>query len=177
MDRNRRENKIVPFALPWHVIQEVDLVRLIGDHHRRAALCVHAEVMADDLPRRPDAKTLTAFLAALDERVIQTETDDWSFWGAMQVHGRDDTLVSTVLDHIRARRASDVASAREVIAALDAGADIAPDMLGYILRGFFTHCLRSIDFEQLAVLAMAGHRMTPDARALLTDALAEGVAA
>ena len=34
-------------------------------------------------------------------------------------------------------------------------------MLGYILRGFFTHCLRSIDFEQLAVLAMAGHRMTP----------------
>jgi hypothetical protein len=46
-----------------------------------------------------------------------------------------------------------------------------------MLRSFFTGGRRAIDFERLTIIALAGHRLTPDARALPADALADGVPA
>lgn len=178
MDRNPLQGSVVPFARRWHVIREIDLVRLIGGHRRRLALCDQAEEIADDLPRRPGATATAAFLAALDALVMHGEDDADAFLAAMLLSGHDDPLTRTLLDHIHARHAADAAAARELIVTL-AGADAppAPETLGHMLRGFFTGCRRAIDFEQLTILALAGHRLTPDARALLADALAQRAAA
>lgn len=176
MERNRLQGSVVPFARRWHVIQEIDLVRLVAEHRRRADLCDRLEGMADLLPERPAADEAAAIERALADLVERNEHDEFAFLQAMLLHGRDDALASALLDHIRRRHAADTAAAQELIAALrcDGPADHIPlaETLGHMLRGFFTGCRRAIDFEQLTILTLAARRLTPDARALLVDALA-----
>lgn len=71
MDRNPLQGSVVSFARRWHVIQEIDLIRLVQEHRRRLALCGQAEAMADALPDRPDAATMTLFLQALEALVTR----------------------------------------------------------------------------------------------------------
>lgn len=42
MNRNLLQGSVVPFARRWHIIQEIDLIRLLQEHRRRLALCEHA---------------------------------------------------------------------------------------------------------------------------------------
>lgn len=178
MDRNPLQGSVVPFARRWHVIHEIDLVRLIQEHRRRLALCDQAEAIADGLPERPDAPMRTAFLAALQGLVAKGERVDGDYLAAMLLNGHEDPLAWTLLDHVRHRHMADGAAARDLIEAFD-GADAAmgPEALGHMLRCFFTGCRRAVDFEQLTIIALAGHRLTREARALLVEALADNVAA
>ena len=64
MDRNPLHGSVIPFARRWHVIHEIDLVRLIEDQRGRLAVCDRAERIADALPQRPDGAALTEVLAA-----------------------------------------------------------------------------------------------------------------
>lgn len=169
--------RVVPFARRWHVIQEIDLIRLVGSQRGRLALCELAEHIADDLPQQREPET-TTFLAALDGLVMGGGADEDACLAAMLLGGPDDPLAQTLLDHIRTRHVAEVAAARELIAALtEADAAPSPETLGHMLRGFFTACRHAVDFEQLTIIALAGHRLTPDARAVLADALAESAAA
>lgn len=175
MDRNPLQGSVVPFARRWHVIHEIDLIRLIQEHHRRLALCTQAEAIADDLPRRPAAPAMAAFREGLAGK---GQWADGDYLQAMLVNGHEGPLARTLIDHIRHRRMADGAAARELMAAFDeADAFAAPETLGHMLRSFFTGCRRAIDFEQLTIIALAGHRLTPEARALMEDALADGVVA
>lgn len=172
MNRNPLQGSVVPFARRWHVIQEIDLVRLTGEHRRRADLCVQAEAIADALPCWPDADVLAAFIAALDG-IAAREGDESALLDAMLLHGHHDPLAETLLRHVRQRHATDSEAACELVAALAEGDDRpCSETLGYMLRGFFNGCRRTIDFEQVTILALAGHRLTQDARALLAGALA-----
>lgn len=178
MDRNRLQGSVVPFARRWHVIQEIDLIRLVQEHRRRLALCEQAEAMADALPDRQDAPTITLFLQALETLVTRGEQADGVYLEAMLSNGRADPLTDTLLDHVRHRHRTDAAAAREVVATFaEADACAAPETLGYMLRSFFVGCRRAIDFEQLVIIALAGHRLTPEARGLLVDALTKSLVA
>ncbi|MGE7204098.1 hypothetical protein ACQKJZ_00295 [Sphingomonas sp. NPDC019816] len=176
MNDSRLEIRVVPFARRWHVIHEIDLVGMIAEHRRRAAICAWAELIADGLPNRPDDEGLGRFLGTLDDMATRIETGGPPLWDTTLRHGDRDPLGTILRDHVRDRHMADAAAAREVIAAFDVEADTASETLGYILRGFFAACRGGVEFEQLAVLALAGHRLTPDARAVLTDALAQGFA-
>lgn len=175
MECNRFQGSVVPFARRWHVIQEIDLIRLVGEHRRRADLCDRLEAMADLLPERPTTDEAAATERALAELVQLNERNERAFLRTMLLHGRDDALALVLLDHISQRYAADIAAAQELIAALrcDGPAEHIPsaETLGHMLRGFFTGCRRAIDFEQLTILTLAAERLTPDARALLVDAL------
>jgi len=175
MERNRLQGSVVPFARRWHVIQEIDLVRLVGEHRRRAALCDRLEAVADRLPDRPAPDEAAAIERALAAVVERDERDEIALLRAMLLHGPVQPLARSLIDHIRRRHASDAAAAQELTAALQptAARDPVPsaETLGHMLRGFFTGCRRAIDFEQLTILTLAGHRLTPDARALLVEAL------
>ncbi|MGP7794486.1 hypothetical protein [Sphingomonas sp. CLY1604] len=175
MNRSPLQGSVVPFARRWHVIDEIDLVRLAGEHRRRVDLCAQAEAIADALPRWPDADIVSPFLAALNG-IAAREGDECALLDAMLLHGHDDPLAETLLQHIRQRHAADGECARELVAALAEGDDRpCSETLGYMLRGFFSSCRRAIDFEQVTILALAGHRLTQDARALIVDALADGL--
>lgn len=175
IDRNPLQGSVVPFARRWHVIQEIDLVRLIAEHRRRADLCAQAEAIADALPHGADPDAVTAFVAALGG-IAAREGDERALLEAMLIHDGDDPLAETLLRHIGQRYAADADMARELIDALAEGDDRpCTETLGHMLRGFFSGCRRAIDFEQVTILALAGHRLTPEARALLADALAAGL--
>lgn len=110
--------------------------------------------------------------------MLRDGDDADAFLAAMLLNGHGDPLAVALLDHLRARHVADAAAAGELIAAF-AGADgpPAPETLGHMLRGFFTGCRQAIDFEQLAILTLAGHRLTRNTRALLADALMQRVTA
>ncbi|MFD1787536.1 hypothetical protein ACFSC3_08125 [Sphingomonas floccifaciens] len=180
MKHNRLEGSVVAFTRRWHVIQEVDLVRLIGEHRRRAALCESVEAVADALPLLPDPAVAEMLCRELDDMVAGNERDELPFLEAMLVDGHDDPLAAALLDQVRIRCVDDAAKAADVIRALRAPLrtrrPLHADALGYLLRGFIEDCRRAIGFEQLTILAVAGHRLTPDARALLIDCLTPGPA-
>lgn len=176
MDRNPLQGSVVPFARRWHVIHEIDLIRLMREHRDRLALCAEAEAMADALPDRPTPAALARFSAALDTLVTRGESADGAYLTAMLSGGRDEPLADTLLDHIRHRHRTDAAAARELVAAFaEPEAFDAPETLGHMLRSFFTGCRRAVDFEQLTIVTLAGHRLTPEARGLLVDALADSL--
>lgn len=178
MDRNPLQGSVVPFARRWHVIDEIDLIRLVQEHRRRWSLCAQAEAIADALPDRPAASVMTAFTTALEDMVVKGEQTDDAYLDAMLLNGREEQLASTLLDHVRHRHMADAAAARELIAFFEeSDAFAAPETLGQMLRSFFTGCRRAVDFEQLTIIALAGHRLTADARALLVDALADSLMA
>ncbi len=176
MDRNPPEACVVPFARRWHVIHEIDLIRLIRAHRQRLALCAQAEEMADRLPERPAEPVMADFLTALDSLVLGGQREEGHDLRVMLSSGREDALGRTLLDHVQYRQLADVAAARELVAAFDEGNAFAtPETLGHMLRSFFTGCRRAVDFEQLTIIALAGHRLTPEARSLLIDALADSL--
>ncbi|CAM3124082.1 MULTISPECIES: hypothetical protein [Sphingomonas] len=176
MDRTPLEGSIVPFARRWHVIHEIDLIRLVQEHRHRLALCAQAEAIADALPDRPDDSTMDAFLRTLEALVLRGERADGDYLEAMLSSGHSDPLTGTLLDHVRHRHMADAAAARELVAAFgEADAFDAPETLGHMLRSFFTGCRRAVDFEQLTIIALAGHRLTPEARAILADALTDSL--
>lgn len=178
MDCNPLFGSVVPFAHRWHVIHEIDLIGLIQEQRRRLALCDQAEAIADALPNRPDRPTLDEFLDALESLIVRGTAGNGDYLASMLANGRGDPLSQTLLDHVRYRYRSDMAAARELIAVFDeADAFSAPETLGHILRSFFTGCRRAIDFEHVTIIGLAGHRLTPDARALLIAALADSLAA
>lgn len=174
MEHDRLEGSVMPFSRRWHVIQGIDLVRLIGAHHRRAALCDRLEAVADALPTLPTPEKTAALCEELVDTVMRDECDELPYLEKMLLRG-PDALADALLDHLRLRQSSDAAMAQELIAALRPEAEEhrpAADALAYLLRCLFSGCRRAIDYEQLAIMALAGDRLTASARMLLVKAIA-----
>ena len=164
---------IVPSARHWHVIDEIDLVRMIRGHRRRAALCDRLEALADALPALPSPDSHARLARAVRDSINRSEQEELAHLAA-QLDCGQDPLVRIVLERIRREHLAHAALAEEAIAALDAEATerLCPEALGYLLRGVFTAWRRAIDYEQLAILALAGARMTGEAREQLAGAIA-----
>lgn len=175
-EHHRLCGSVVPFERRWHIIQEIDLTRLGADHRRLMQLCDDLEVMADALPAMPSAAEAQRLASELRELVQTDEAQERAYLAMMFARDRDDPLASALLRHVGTRHATDAARADELIATLapDAGdaARVSPDALGYMLRCFFEGCRRAMDFEELVILTLGARRLTPEARAQLTDSLA-----
>lgn len=173
MDPIPPQPDVVSFAHCRDVILEMDVIALVEEHRRRLVLCRQAEAIADGLPDHPGRAAMTKFLHGLD--ALAMDSGDGGGGGMDAIAGAtpDDRLPATLLGHIRRRHMADVAAARELVAVFgETDAFDAPDTLGRLLRTFSTRRRRTIDFEQLTVLALAGHHLTPDARNVLIDTLA-----
>lgn len=174
MEANPPGGSVVPFARRWHVIHEIDLVRLIAGHRLRNGLCDRLERVADALPAPPPAALAAALCDMLAEIVARDGREALARLEALLPGKGGDGLTRGLIERIRARHAADAATADELAAALQA-ADLpdalGADALGYAIRCFATGCHATIEFELLAIVALAGHRLTPQARALLTERL------
>jgi len=166
----------VPFARRWHVIDEIDLIGLAADHAATERLCVRLEACADQLPERPTPAEIDDLCAALQSRLLDHIDREDRLLAAMFARDLPDPLCHALLDHIHTRHVACTVLAQDLIAALDATApghrSICPEALGYMLRCFFDGCRAAMAFEELAILALAGTRLTRDARALLAHRLA-----
>jgi hypothetical protein len=165
---------VVPFCRRWHIIHEVDLVRLAAGHTALRRLCNELEACADALPFTLSGPHVLALCKRLRDFVERSETADEALLTTM--FGRDrDELAQSLLSQVRAWHANDAAHAHDLIAALDPKAAdherFSVEALAYMLRCFFDGCRRAMDFEKLTILTLGGNRLTPDARALLVGGL------
>ncbi|MDF2495636.1 MAG: hypothetical protein K0S66_2570 [Sphingomonas sp.] len=178
MRHDRSAGLVVAFSRGWQVVQEVDLMRIVADHASVAALCDALEKCADALPARPDEATAARLCAGLERVTAASQADEWALATLLRSIATDDLPVA-LLRLIDARRSANAGYAQELLGALrpgDGDQHTDPHVLGYMLRCFFTGCRSSIELEQLAILAVAHHRLTPDGRALLVDALSRRAA-
>ncbi|UAK25964.1 hemerythrin domain-containing protein [Sphingomonas nostoxanthinifaciens] len=165
----------VSFARRWHVIAEIDLMRLMADHAAISQLCDALEMVADLLPERPSAATAEQIAEGLETLLRTHNPQEERLMEAMFARDLSEPLTHSLLDHIHARHVACAVQAQDLAAALRVGASeeaIAPDALGYMLRCFFEGCRDAMVIEQLAIFALGQDRLTAGARALLTDRLA-----
>ncbi|AHE51966.1 hypothetical protein NX02_01000 [Sphingomonas sanxanigenens DSM 19645 = NX02] len=165
---------MVPFARRWHVIHEIDLVRLIAGHRMRSDLCDRLECVADGLPSRPPADIEAALCDMLAGAVARDGRDALARLKALLPGGGGDGFAKGLIGRIRTRHAADAAAADELAAALQAAEQrdaLGAEALGYAIRCFVSGCRATIEFELLAIVALAGHRLTTPARVLLTERL------
>ena len=168
--------RVVPFCRRWHVIDEIDLVRLLAGHAELRTLCDLLEACADTLPVMPSPAQTTVLCQRLTVAIDRYARAGETLLEEMFRREADRPLAAALLARIRARHAIDDSSAQDLIAALDPESTepdrFPPEMLGYMLRCFFDGCRRAMDFTELAILALGERRLTRDARALLIGSLA-----
>lgn len=165
-----------PVAKPlgWHVIDEIDVIGLVSDHAALDLVCDRLELHADRLPQRPSPREADALRAdlrvALGRHVVREERQFMRLFAG----SRAQPLCGAVIDHISAGHSACLAQAEDIVAALlpESGAPLCAEAFGHLLRCFFQGCRQAMAFEELALLALGGDRLTPAARALLTQRLA-----
>lgn len=161
-------------AAGWHVIDEIDVVGLVSDHAALDRLCDRLEQHADRLPQRPsprEGETLRAELrVALGRHVVCEER----LFARLFAASRAQPLCHALLDHVTARHSASLSQAEDIVAALnpESGAPLCAEAFGYMLRGFFQGFRQAMAFEELALLTRGDARLTPVARAMLTQRLA-----
>jgi hypothetical protein len=166
---------VVPFCRQWHIIHEVDLVRLAADYIGLRRLCNELEACADALPFTLSPQQIQALCQRLRDFIVSNEDSDETLLKTMFGRDRGDQLTQSLLSRMRAWHANDAVHAHDLIAALDPKAAdhdrFSVEALAYMLRCFFDGCRRAMDFEKLTILTLGGNRLTPDARALLVGEL------
>lgn len=163
---------VVPFARNWHVITELDALRLLSRGQRWKQLCGRLESCADMLPAWPGLKRARQLCADL-RGVIGGQSDDDRLWRATFGAHSTGPLIGVLLDRVLLGRVTNVSQAQELIAALEPEGPehrlLDAEALGYLLRCCFTAWRQRTAFEELAFLIMAEGRLTPDARAMLVE--------
>lgn len=171
----------VPFGRPWHIIDEIDLARLVADHAATERLCARLETCADRLPERPEPPEVDELCAALQSHVLNHVEREGQLLVAMFARELPGQPCRALIDHIHARHVACTVQAQDLIAALKARAagqrTVCAEALGYMLRCFFEGCRAAMAFEELAILHLGEPRLTPGARAVLIDRLAISVPA
>jgi hypothetical protein len=158
----------------WHVIDEIDVVGLVSDHAALDQLCDRLEHHADRLPQRPSPRESDALRAdlrvALGRHVVREER----LFARLFAASRAQPLCHALLDHVTARHSACLAQAEDIVAALnpETGVPLCAEALGYMLRGVFQGFRQAMAFEELALLTLGDARLTPVARAMLTQRLA-----
>lgn len=166
----------IPFANRWHVIDEIDLMRLVADHTATERLCVRLESCADGLPERPASDEIDDLCERLQTCILDHVESEDRLLAAMFAREMADPLCHALIDQIHARHAACTVLAQDLIATMIADAagqrTICSEALGYMLRCFFEGCRAAMAFKELAILTLADTRLTRGARALLAGRLA-----
>lgn len=159
----------------WHMIGEIDLAGMIAGHAALRRLCDRLERIADALPARPDADETQWCRAELEAFMPRDSQRDEHLFHGEELE--DVSIGLFVIDQIRSAHLLDRIHAQDLAAALSDEREqpVPAETLAYMLRCFFDGCRRAMAFEKVALLMLAGQRLTPTARALLIDSLGASV--
>lgn len=169
---------VVPFT-GWHLIQEVDLARLVARHERLAQLCDRLEACADALPEWPSASETARLCRELEMHVEQEMRYDGSFLAEMFATESRNRLTAALLRQVDTRQVADVIHGQDLIAVLRREPPMdrfTVDAMAYMLRCFFMAVRQALAFEELAVLQLGQHRLTAEGRTMLVESLCRRVA-
>ncbi len=147
--------------------QQPDPIDLIeSDHRLQLELCDLLELIADCLPSTVHGTVLeTAGSTLRDGFRAHMQFEDTILFPLLRQRGAERPLLCSALDQLAHEHVTDEDFGQEVADALDglqqSGPPKNPDMIGYMLRGFFLCQRRHVEWENAVVL--------PEARSLLTE--------
>lgn len=166
---------IVPLTNRSDEIPEGDILRLVKDHRQLGELCDLLECCADELPTLPPAPVVEKICDALTGLYDPGEATVPPYPDVIQLYDAADPLAAVLIEQVHARHVADATHAEDLVDALRGSLDMAerisPNTLGYMLRCFFDSCRQAMDCEELAILALARHRLTTATRSVLIDSL------
>jgi hemerythrin-like domain-containing protein len=135
------------------------------DHALQLQLCDMLEQIADDLPDDVDRRQCREAASALKfDLPLHHRDEEHCLFPLLLERGAATGSLAEVLDRLSQEHAKDESFASEVVESLEAlaegGTTRNPDMLGYMLRGFFEGYRRHIHWEDTLVLPAARRHLT-----------------
>ncbi len=145
-------------------------------HRRQAGLCDALETIADALPDKVDRALCASVAGQLAVQIPRHHRDEEDgLFPLLEARARAGDNLKAHLSVLRLEHATDEAYAEElkdVLVALAKGEPPGnPDMIGYMLRGFFENYRRHLNWENLVLLPLARARLTAGDLAALARSL------
>jgi len=141
------------------------LALVLEDHALQLELCDLLECLADRLPDfdRAIARSATAILRHGFKPHLQLEED--VLFPLLRRRAPEASPLRAIMRQLEAEHAADESFAHELAdelqLAVDTGIVRNAEMLGYMLRGFFEHQRRHIEWENSALMPLARQTLTP----------------
>lgn len=137
------------------------------EHMWQEKLCDALERIADDLPDNVDRTLVSAILPMLrDDLAVHFRDEDEGLFPLLQKRSLPDDNFDQILSVLMLEHAADEGFADEIVDHLE---DLSrrvppenPDMLGYMLRGFFETQRRHVAWENAVVMPLAYSRLTEE---------------
>lgn len=140
----------------------IDIIE--ADHHFQTQLCDILERIADDLPDQVDEKLcLTAIHALTVEMPIHHADEEQGLFPLLEQRALPEDNLLEIVANLCMEHATDESFADELLESLKTLAEgqrlLNPDMVGYMLRGFFEGYRRHLVWENTIVLPLARKRL------------------
>ena len=150
----------------------------IAETHRvHERICDCLEAIADGLPDDVDCRMASSLAVSLRyELPLHHRDEDEGLFPLLEKRADPGDNVTVILRRLTAEHANDEGFAEELDEVLDAlgrGERVDnPDMVGYMLRGFFEIYRRHLHWEDTLVLPLARLRLNEDDLVVLKEAFA-----
>jgi hemerythrin-like domain-containing protein len=137
---------------------------ILQEHRWQEKLCDALERIADDLPDNVDRMLVAAVLPMLRvDLAVHVRDEEDGLFPLMRGRSRPEDNFDEIAEVLSLEHAADAGFADEIIDQLedlrDGRRPLNPDMLGYMLRGFFETQRRHLAWEDAVVLPLARARL------------------
>jgi len=148
------------------------------DHALHEQLCDSLEEIADNLPNKVDPHLCAAAAATLRAELRLHHLDEErGLFPLLAKHTEAVAGLSEIVKHLTQEHESDEGFAGELVEGLDRMAAGTPpdnpDMMGYMLRGFFEGYRRHIAWESAVVMPLARRYLDSQDLRILSQHMAE----
>ena len=130
-------------------------------------MCDAMERIADGLPDEVDRRLCAQVASCLEfDLPLHHHDEEHALFPLLRQRALPEDGVDKILERLAAEHSSDNDFASEIAEALETlgqgGRPANPEMLGYMLRGFFERYRRHVQWENTLVMPLARLRLTPD---------------
>ncbi|MCH9808515.1 MAG: hemerythrin domain-containing protein [Alphaproteobacteria bacterium] len=149
---------------------------LEADHAAKLRLCECLENVADGLPHSVDVRVAENCIQILRAGLpAHVALEEGVLFPLIRRRFRGDLATAQLLQQLELEHSSDDLFASEIADELELLAAVRtprnPEMMGYMLRGFFTSLRRHVEWENAIVLSLARRLLIIDDLAELTAAI------
>jgi hemerythrin-like domain-containing protein len=135
------------------------------EHELQERMCDALERVADGLPEEFDRRLVADLLPALKrDLTVHVEDEEKGLFPLLRQRAVPEDNLECILAQLCDEHAMDQGYAEEIVVQFDSlnrGASVGnPDMLGYMLRGFFETQRRHLLWETAVLLPLAHARLT-----------------
>jgi hemerythrin-like domain-containing protein len=147
---------------------------IVQDHALQMELCDALERIADGLPDDVDRRLCTQVATCLQyDLPLHHQDEEEGLFPLLRTRATQGDGLEEILDRLSDEHVTDVDFAAEIVESLEilsqGGRVSNPDMVGYMLRGFFERYRRHVHWENTLVIPLARLRLTEEDISVLSQ--------